>query len=91
MKLLLENWRKYITEFKVPELDSVARDLGIELRIYDDERNNILTLDTIIVPKELRGQGLGSTAMKKIIQYADKNGKIVALTPSDAYGGSKLD
>jgi GNAT superfamily N-acetyltransferase len=89
MKLLLENWQKYITEFKVPELDSVAQDLGIELRIYDDERNNILTLDTIIVPKELRGQGLGSTAMKKIIQYADKSGKIVALTPSDAHGGSK--
>ena len=89
MKLLLENGRMRLTEWKVPELDNVAQDLGIELRIYDDDRNDILTLDTMIVPEELRGQGLGSEAMKKIIKYADNNDKIVALTPSDAFGGNK--
>ena len=50
MKLLLENGRMRLTEWKVPELDNVAQDLGIELRIYDDDRNDILTLDTMIVP-----------------------------------------
>ena len=35
------------------------------------------------------GQGMGSTAMKKIIQHADQNNKTIALTPSADYGGNK--
>ena len=85
MKKLLTEWRKYLKE---GALDSIAQELGIELDIYESGKD-ILTLSKIIVPKELRGQGMGSTAMKKIIQHADQNNKTIALTPSADYGGNK--
>ena len=84
----MENWREFIKEEKIPELDSVAQELGIKLSIYSDP-SGILTLSKIVVPEVLRGQGLGSIAMEKIVQYADDNDKIIALTPDDAFGGSK--
>ena len=85
MRNLLTEWRKYLKE---GTLDSIAQELGIELDIYESG-DNILTLSKIIVPEDLRGQGVGSTAMKKIIQHADQNNKTIALTPSADYGGDK--
>jgi len=85
MKLLLENWRKYLKE---NAFDSIAQELGIELNIYDSGKDTI-TLSKIIVPEELRGQGMGSKAMKKIIQHADQNNKTIVLTPSADFGGNK--
>ena len=87
MKLLMEQWRGFLKEGKHPELDAIAQELGIEIKVY--EQGGILTLSKIVVPEELRGQGMGSKAMKKIIQYADDNKNIIALTPDDAFGGSK--
>jgi predicted GNAT family acetyltransferase len=78
MKKLLTEWRKY----------SIAQELGIELNIYDSGKD-IITLSKIVVPEELRGQGMGSKAMKKIIQHADQNNKTIALTPSADFGGNK--
>ncbi len=85
MKKLLTEWRKYLKE---GAFDSIAQELGIELRIYDSTKD-IITLDKIVVPEELRGQGMGSKAMKKIIQHADQNNKTIALTPSADFGGNK--
>jgi predicted GNAT family acetyltransferase len=85
MKLLLENWREHLKE---STLDSIAQELGIKLDIYESGKD-ILVLSKIIVPEELRGQGMGSAAMKKIVQYADQNNKTIALTPSADFGGNK--
>ena len=85
MNLLREYIRELLNE---NVFDSIARELGIELRIYGEDRD-IITLSKIVVPEELRGQGMGSKAMKKIIQFADQNNKTIALTPSVAFGGSK--
>ena len=48
----MENWREFIKEEKIPELDSVAQELGIKLSIYSDPRG-ILTLSKIVVPEDL--------------------------------------
>ena len=85
MKKLLTEWRKYLKE---SAFDSIAQELGIELKIYGEDRD-IITLSKIVVPEELRGQGMGSKAMKKIIQHADQNNKTIALTPSADFGGNK--
>jgi len=84
MKKLLTEWKRYLKE---GTLDSIASELGIELHI--EERGDMLTLSKIVVPEELRGRGVGSVAMKKIIQYADQGGKTIALTPSSDFGGNK--
>lgn len=52
------------------------------------EGKKIIKLHRIVVPKEKRGQGIGSKAIKHLHEYADKKGKLVALTPSKDFGGS---
>jgi len=46
-------------------------------------------LSKIVVPKELRGTGVGSKIMQDLINKADMEGAIIALTPDTAFGGSK--
>ncbi len=68
-----------------------AKSRGIDLRanLYDD----IITLHSIIVPENKRGEGIGSSVMENLIELADVNGLIISLTPSKDFGGtlSKLN
>jgi predicted GNAT family acetyltransferase len=59
---------------------NVALDIG--------ENPTALNLSRIVVPPEMRGQGVGSNVMKDLIQYADENGKQINLSPSADFGGS---
>jgi tRNA nucleotidyltransferase/poly(A) polymerase len=47
-------------------------------------------LNKILVPKDLRDTGIGTKAMKDFIAKADAEDAIIALTPSNAFGGAKL-
>ena len=55
---------------------------------YITERDGKITLHEIQVPKDLRGEGVGSRAMKLLIEYADKTGQRILLTPDTSYGAS---
>ena len=57
------------------------------LDIYEDGKSIILS--RIIISPEYRGLGVGSKIMQDLIDYADNNRKIIALTPSSDYGGNK--
>ncbi len=46
------------------------------------EKNNVITLNSLIAPKEARKQGKGTSAMNDLIKYADKKGKRVYLNPA---------
>jgi predicted GNAT family acetyltransferase len=52
------------------------------------ESPKAIDLSKIVVPKELRNQGLGSSVMQDLIDYADSTGKQVRLSPSSDFGGS---
>lgn len=70
---------------------SIATDLekqfpGLSLRVMEDKSS--LTIGKIVLPKELRGQGIGSNVMRDILDYADKTGKRVNLSPSADFGGN---
>lgn len=64
----------------------------LDINFHISERGEYIKLNKIIVPEDLRNSGIGSKAMKILIDYADKNSKIIALTPDESYGGkiSKL-
>jgi len=47
------------------------------------------TLGKVVVPKELRGQGVGTEFMEALTKAADEDGAQLALTPSNHFGGSK--
>jgi hypothetical protein len=63
------------------------KERGIESAIY--EKDGVITLGKIVVPKERRGQGAGTAAMKELAEYADKTGQVIALSPSSDFGGNK--
>lgn len=61
---------------------------GVGGYIYD--RDGIVKLSQIIVPKAERGRGLGSACMNELVAYADKTGRLVLLSPSKDLGGSSV-
>lgn len=64
---------------------------GMKLHAYDGNDGDI-RLHSLEVPKEKRGQGIGSRALKGITKYADKNQKRVTLSQAPERGyKAKLD
>jgi len=53
-------------------------------------RPDLITLSKIVVPKESRGVGLGSEAMRQLTAHADKHGKTISLTPDTNFGASSV-
>ena len=53
------------------------------------ENGNRVMLSQVVVPKELRNQGIGTKYMQDLIDYADSVGKRVELSPSADFGGNK--
>jgi len=47
-----------------------------------------INLSRIVVPKEMRNQGVGTQVMSDLSEYADSIGKRITLTPSSDFGGS---
>ncbi|MHB8107883.1 MAG: GNAT family N-acetyltransferase [Candidatus Cryosericum sp.] len=45
-------------------------------------------LSRIVVPRDARGQGVGTALMQALMREADAEGAIVALTPSTDFGAS---
>jgi predicted GNAT family N-acyltransferase len=61
---------------------------GLKLDVY--EKNGVVNLSRIEVPKELRNSGIGSDVMNQIVNYADSTGNKVALTPSTDFGATSV-
>lgn len=62
---------------------------GVALDAYSSQATpNVITLSKLEVPKQSRGQGVGSEAMKDLVRLADEGGKTVALSPSTDFGAS---
>jgi hypothetical protein len=60
---------------------------GIDSFISEKAKN--IVLNKIVVPDNARSSGLGTKAMQDLIDYADKSGKRIDLTPSADFGGNK--
>jgi predicted GNAT family acetyltransferase len=60
---------------------------GISHHLY--ENRGIITVSKIVVPKVSRGTGLGTAAMKELMEYADKTSQRIVLSPSTDFGGTK--
>lgn len=58
----------------------------VALDVY--ENKGTINLSRIVVPKEMRSTGIGSSVMNDLVEYADATGQKIALTPSDSFGGN---
>lgn len=67
-------------------LKNLEDEFNIKLDLYDNGK--FLELTRIVIPKENRGEGIGSNVMDKINDYADQNGLKIFLTPSKDFGAT---
>lgn len=49
----------------------------------------VVTLSRIVIPDASRNRGAGTQVMQRITDWADQNGRTVALSPSSDFGGNK--
>jgi GNAT superfamily N-acetyltransferase len=68
----------------IDELAAKYPDVKIDAFVTKDDLN----LSRIVVPKEMRNQGLGTQVMNDLSEYADNIGKRITLTPSSDFGGN---
>ena len=69
----------------IKELGEIHPDVDAFLSIKGDQ----ITLSELQMPKDIRGQGLGSRFMDILTAYADRNGMTIALTAAGDFGGSR--
>jgi hypothetical protein len=60
----------------------------IRLSTTETEDGSALVVHKIVVPKESRGGGVGTSVMTDLIEQADKNNIPIALSPSGDFGGN---
>lgn len=56
---------------------------------FVSERNGTINLSKIIVPQNERSTGKGTQAMQSLVDYADRTGQRITLSPSTDFGGTK--
>ena len=86
------------TEEAAPVTEAIEEDVTLDdiSKKYEDvtldvfEKENVLSLDKIIVPEGNRGEGIGSNVMQDLIDYADKNNLKIILTPSKDFGATSV-
>ena len=54
-----------------------------------EARDGHISVDRIVVEGGSRRQGVGGRIMRELLSYADRNGRVVSLTPSTDFGGTK--
>ena len=54
--------------------------------LFINENGNQIKLHNIVLNESSRGQGIGQAFLDDIIEYADREGKIITLTPTREYG-----
>lgn len=78
--------RKYqLSGSRVPKDDKM-----FWIDLYENNYLNSIYISLIYVPKIYRKLGIGTMIMDNIINFADKNNKILTLTPSTDFGGTSV-
>ena len=54
------------------------------------ENKNRIHIFKFVIPKDKRGQGLGSEVMRKLVDEADQLGKTITLSPSTHFGATSV-
>ena len=82
----VKTFESFLTEGYI--MNELEDELGIVLDLWDN--GDYLELGKIEVPKKLRGSGVGTEAMERIIELADREGKDIRLTPSADFGATSV-
>jgi len=84
------NWyKKAQLSNRLEQIINKWKNKGITLYIF--EKDDIVILDSIIVPKEKRKQGIGSQIINELIRYANSVGKRIELTTGTKDSYQEID
>ena len=73
----------------VGDISNKWSEKGVALDVFEPRnQSNTITLSKIEVPEDARKSGLGTQAMNDIVEYANKTGKTITLSPSTDFGAS---
>ena len=59
---------------------------GMKFNVYQTSRPESIRVQSLEVPKEKRNKGIGTRAMKGVLNYAQKQNLPVSLTPAPEKG-----
>jgi hypothetical protein len=72
---------------RIDEVRATIEAAGVDVTV--NEKDGVITLSRIVVPKGERAAGKGTAAMQALTDYADRTNQRIALSPSSDFGGSK--
>ena len=85
--------RDRIIESENDSLEDIMTDAeheGIKLYI-SKPNNNVVELNKIVIPKESRGNNLGTKFLTRLIKWADENNTQITLNADTSFGGSSVN
>ena len=62
---------------------------GVDNHVFYNKNRNMISLSSIIVPREHQNKGIGSQYMRELTNLGDRHGATVHLTPATDWGASK--
>ena len=92
-ELLMESSKDSLSS-EISSFSSVLRnEYGAELWMHivadgDQYEPAIVSIDSIVFPKDKRNEGSGTAMMGEVISWANRNSLILSLDPSSDFGGS---
>jgi predicted GNAT family acetyltransferase len=74
----------------LPLEDIVKNAENANVKLDISNKNGVLNISKIVVPKEQRGSGIGSSIMRQLSDYADATGTRLTLSPSVDFGATSV-
>ena len=74
----------------LPLEDIVKNAENANVKLDISNKNGVLNISKIVVPKEQRGSGVGSSIMRQLSDYADATGTRLTLSPSVDFGATSV-
>ena len=72
-------------------LDDIVKNAeNANVKLDISNKNGVLNISKIVVPKEQRGSGVGSSIMRQLSDYADATGTRLTLSPSVDFGATSV-
>jgi GNAT superfamily N-acetyltransferase len=76
------------------KLDALIQNLesqGLNVDAFYNPKSNQVSLSRLVVPKESRGQGIGTQAMQDLVNFADEQNALMSLSPSTDFGATSVN
>ena len=72
-------------QYSLSDIEEKYKDKTKYLILSEHEKTNTISINNMVVKEELRNQGIGQSILNDVIEYANKNNKVITLTPTTEF------